>query len=94
VNKRIILPCSCHSFHFLTFEWWPDEKWDDAAAYIALGGEDWTSLRKRLRLAWHALRGGDPSSVYECILNREDVVNLRNELNEFLQKTHSDVAGF
>jgi hypothetical protein len=93
VNRRTIFPCSCHSFHFLTFEWWPEEKWDDACAYIALGGEDWTSLRRRLRLAWHALFGNDCQSVYEAILEHDDIVKLRNELNEYLKDKPGNVAG-
>lgn len=94
-SKRTVLQCDCHAFHFLTFEWWPDEKWSDIEAWIAIGGADWTSLRKRIKMAWHCLKGGEPTSEYEVVLQRDKVIELRNNLNDYLQETQgqSNVSG-
>jgi hypothetical protein len=82
-SKRSVFPCSCHDFHFMTFEWWPDDKLSDLEAWVAVGGRDWDSWRKRLKLAWHCLRARE-SSVYEVVLRREQVMDLRNDLNGYL----------
>jgi hypothetical protein len=87
MNKRTIFPCDCHAFHFLTFEWWPDDKNSDVCAYVAVGGADWDSWRKRIRMAWHCLRGGEPVSEFEVVLKHENVVELRNSLNEYITAT-------
>jgi hypothetical protein len=93
-SAKSIFQCDCHAFHFLTFEWWPDDKLGDVCAYAAIGGSDWNSWRKRIRMAWHCLRGGESTSEYEVVLERNKVVELRNSLNDYLQKTQGNVAGF
>jgi hypothetical protein len=86
-SKRSIFQCSCHDFHFLTFQWYPEDKYFDpeiwVQAYLSIGGRDWNSWKERLNVIWHVLRGRETSS-YEVILRREDAMGLRNDLNEYL----------
>jgi hypothetical protein len=83
-SKRSVFQCDCHDFHFMIFEWYPDDAQSEMMAWVRVGGGDWDSWRKRLILAWHQLRGGEPSSVYEVVLRREQVMGLRNDLNDYL----------
>jgi hypothetical protein len=97
-SRRSVFQCDCHDFHFMIFEWYPDDRQSEVMAWIAAGGSDWVSWRKRLKLAWHHLRGGEPSSVYEVVLRREQVMDLRNDLNDYLAaverlNTEADLAG-
>lgn len=85
--------CACHSFHFLTFEWFPDDKLGDINAYVAIGGANWDSWRKRVKMAWHCLKGGEAQSEFEAVLDRDKVIELRNHLNDYLQGTQSNVSG-
>jgi hypothetical protein len=86
-SKRSVFPCSCHDFHFMVFEWFPEDKHPDpelwVQAYLSVGGCDWDSWRKRLTVVWRVLRGRETSS-YEVVLRREQVMDLRNDLNDYL----------
>jgi hypothetical protein len=86
-SKRSVFPCSCHDFHFMIFEWFPEDKHPDpelwVQAYLSVGGRDWDSWKERLTTIWRVLRGRETSS-YEVILRREDVMDLRNDLNDYL----------
>jgi len=86
-SKRSIFPCDCHDFHFLIFEWFPEDKHLDpelwVQAYLSVGGKDWDSWKTRLTAIWRVLRGRE-TSTYEVILRREQVINLRNDLNDYL----------
>jgi hypothetical protein len=86
LSKKHIFQCDCHDYHFMMFEWWPeDKKFAQVVvnAYVSIGGRDWDSLRKRVQAAWRMLRGKE-YSYYEVVLGEEDAVSLRNALNEYI----------
>jgi hypothetical protein len=94
--KSFIFQCTCHDFHFMTFEWWTEDKQQAdvmVSASLAIGGRDWDSWKRRLKGIWGILRGRD-YGYYEVCLERDDAVKLRNNLNEFLKDSQSNVAGF
>jgi hypothetical protein len=93
--KRYIYQCDCHDFHFMTFTWWPGDKYDadvTVEAFVSIGGCDWDSWRRRGKAVWRILRGRESGS-YELVLNRDDAVKLRNNLNEFIEDSQSNVSG-
>jgi hypothetical protein len=89
-SKEHVFQCDCHDYHFLMFEWWPEDK--KAAqimvnAFVSIGGRDWDSLRKRVQAAWRMLRGKE-YSYYEVVLNPEDAARLRDALQEYVNFVH------
>ena len=87
---RQVFQCDCHDYHFMVFEWYPEDgRQADVmvSAFISIGGSDWDSWRKRLRAAWQVLRGKE-HSCYEVILDEADAVRLRNALNDYIVALH------
>lgn len=94
--KSFVFRCSCHDFHFMTFEWYPEDKGQadvTVSASLAIGGRDWDSWRRRFKGIWGILRGRD-YGYYEVCLGHDDGVKLRNALNDYLKDSQGNVAGF
>jgi hypothetical protein len=94
-SKKFIFQCSCHDFHFMSFEWWPSEgtRADvTAEAYLAIGGRDWDSWKRRFKGIWGILRGRD-YGYYEMVVTHEDGIRLRNALNDYLSDSKSEITG-
>jgi hypothetical protein len=84
--KEYLFQCDCHSYHFLHFTWWPEDKFSELMleGYLSIGGEEfWYRLGTRAKHAWKVLLGrhfGD----YEVLLNEDKAEELHRVLELFL----------
>lgn len=85
MNPKVILQCACHDYHFVVFEWFPEDKWSDVdiEAYVNVGGDIWDTWKRRFRIIWRVLTGKH-CSVFDMVLDLNSAIELRNSLNGYI----------
>jgi hypothetical protein len=90
-----IYRCDCHTHHYLTFSWYPEDQRDrtlNLEAYVEVGGDFRSTWKEKIKVAWRVLRGLD-SCYAEVILDEFSSVDLRNALNDFIIETNRKRGG-
>ncbi len=82
--QEIIFKCRAGCFHFLEFTWVNDKDVAEEPFMVTItaGGK---SFIHRIKAAWQALRGSRYHACEEICLYKEDLIKLKEWVNEILK---------